>query len=296
MKKVDEFFPVKSKDLTKLLCNPWFVYFSDTAFGCVQGRLLQVTGTCYLNVILNGIILSETSRKLALHFMQTVKNPEKFKIPLNLNSCTKQDITFMFRLFYNVLCAKQPLTYNHDFIIEYSKLFSGSPSGEGGESFTTLQKLIYLIDPNFILLHYNHNKFINKNKYNYYDIEKRGSGDFLICYQYLFVDNAPSIRYEGEYYTIEFAIIKLRFASQSHVVVGFFCDDDMKIFDSNGFIFPLNWFNIFTQPAAKKDFFKLISNLYQTQLLEIDNIPVYVKQSTVDKYKKISVDNLCKRV
>ena len=47
-------------------CTQWFSYFIETMSKCGSHRLLQFSGTCYINVILNSLILGEGMRNLGL--------------------------------------------------------------------------------------------------------------------------------------------------------------------------------------------------------------------------------------
>jgi len=130
-----------------LECTWWFQYFINKAFGCGAGRLIQLSGTCYLNAVINGIILSQDFRNIFITYMkrQLAESPK-------LHSYVKQDLSslecmrgylselaYIYRIVYNIVCKKTSLKPKHDIFTKVSKKYFSSnykPQdklyGEGG--------------------------------------------------------------------------------------------------------------------------------------------------------------------
>lgn len=156
-------------------CKWWFKYYIDKAFDCGKGRLMQYTGTCYLNSAINGIILSDTAHRIALMYM----NKELQSNPLLLSEI-KQDImglsclvskrstpvSILYRILYNIFCKHDKvltLDKRHgeipkDIIIKSSQQFfstinnpSDKEYGEGGFGEHVLYTLFFEMKSNFIV-------------------------------------------------------------------------------------------------------------------------------------------------
>ena len=97
---------------TELECNWWFKYYIAKAFSCGKGRLAQFSGTCYLNAVLNGIILSENFSKIFITKMkEMMKNPlyhalitNKEPIPNVCSNLNFLDIIYILKVLYNIFC------------------------------------------------------------------------------------------------------------------------------------------------------------------------------------------------
>ena len=139
-----------------LYCKEWFQYAVDTLFGCSKGRLMQISGTCYLNAIINGLVLSKPVRNLLLDKMKKLKHLE-FKTSLSREGLSRacrdaKTDDYIFKLLYNVLCSNTPLKKviapEDDLIIQYSKkysipdIYTGIRTGEGGLSDETMRQMV----------------------------------------------------------------------------------------------------------------------------------------------------------
>ena len=269
----------------KLVCNEWFIYFSDTAFGCIKNRLMQLSGTCYLNAILNGIILCPTARNIALQIMRKVDITEYVK-PLGLDVCGKKEPTYLFQLLYNTICAKVPLqktAYKQDIIVEFSKLYSIDPvGGQGGYTMETMNRLLDLIDPHHIVL-----GFKQQHKPDG-TLIRRYSTPTLTPKDHITLRDGPG----------DFSVITIDFItaskSSSHAVSGIKCDGNYIIFDSNNGILNIDWRGL----GGNKDVTDIFKDyMKRTYLPDIATgifvLPVYIRESTFKKYSKMSSEKLC---
>lgn len=159
-------------DSLKLTCQTWFKKFISRIFSCGVKRLLQTSGTCYLNAVINGIVLSPVIRSLFLNKMKEYVdiNPMSkayISSPLNADDMTNckrfagkytEEIQFLYRLLYNLLCKDtRPFPRVHydlreDIFIEASKdYFSSKVSGQGGFSFVPMLSFLYGSGTKFLL-------------------------------------------------------------------------------------------------------------------------------------------------
>ncbi len=159
-----------SLDLT---CQPWFRKFLSRVFSCGVNRLLQLSGTCYLNAVINGIVLSPVLLNLFLSKMKEFvsKFPEsKAYISLALDakdmtSCrifknqSSDEIQFLYRIIYNLICKSiRPfprIKYDErkDVFIQASQDYFGSTTtGVGGVPFATFLHFLNGSDIKFQLV------------------------------------------------------------------------------------------------------------------------------------------------
>jgi hypothetical protein len=106
-------------------CTQWFSYFIETMSKCGSQRLLQFSGTCYINVILNSLILGEGMRNLGLiqlysklyklfnvGYLLSIKTYKQTLdtfvniIERELNTCEKNKTMQMFKYIYQLLVKK----------------------------------------------------------------------------------------------------------------------------------------------------------------------------------------------
>ena len=147
-----------------LECQPWFKYFIGRAFGCSSGRLYQYGGTCYLNTVINGMLLSEGTRMLLFETYNREKDDMVFTSLENL-ACpipqTKTSKSYILNLVHNILCKGDKLINTgdqHDVLLEASKsIFSSNSSpdlpnyGDGGVPLFALQKILLSLNIPFLL-------------------------------------------------------------------------------------------------------------------------------------------------
>lgn len=102
----------------RLSCQYWFLHYLSTVFDCGKGRLIQRSGTCYLNTVINMIILSKYFKRIAVRAMPEFikkypKTEKEIKTPLeNTESCpivsektSTMRVAYIFRVLYTVLCG-----------------------------------------------------------------------------------------------------------------------------------------------------------------------------------------------
>uniref|UniRef100_A0A6C0KTV4 Uncharacterized protein n=1 Tax=viral metagenome TaxID=1070528 RepID=A0A6C0KTV4_9ZZZZ len=161
----------KSSDI--LECQWWFSDEILKAFGCGKGRLRQFAGTCFLNSVVNGLILSDSARALCINEMNTQASADDA-----LKTIIKKPITeiacpdfkggrkeFFYNILYNIVCEDKQLTLPPalDVFVDVSaKLFCSNPSitnqrekgyGSGGETISAMINLVHDINiDGFIML------------------------------------------------------------------------------------------------------------------------------------------------
>uniref|UniRef100_A0A6C0KUU0 Uncharacterized protein n=1 Tax=viral metagenome TaxID=1070528 RepID=A0A6C0KUU0_9ZZZZ len=171
----------------RLACQPWFKKFLSRVFSCGVYRLIQKSGTCFLNAVVNGILLSERARNLFLEKMSDFvsKHPETkpyISRPLthsDMTSCRYvsgtfyDEVQYLYRLLYNSLCKSiRPFprvgyTEREDvFELASQEYFSSNISGNGGFGLGTI--LFFLLGSriNFLLALEDENDLIFVNPKN----------------------------------------------------------------------------------------------------------------------------------
>jgi hypothetical protein len=257
---------------TNLVCQPWFEYFSNYAFGCIKGRLRQLSGTCYLNSVVNAIILTPTLRKAALDSMKA-QNKADYSKPINLNVCERKTRQYFFRLLYNIFCSQVPIKLNEDIIVEFSKLYSDNPdTGQGGHSDKPMIDFLDAFIPGMYLLYTNPYR---NSKFFFPETEK--------------INN--------EWYDLQCSVIYFEHDKGLHAVVGFICDGVEKIYDSNNNILDIPW----TGRAAlhnelKDNLSRFYGGRLGSELTAYLRSVVYVKRSLIEHYRHITEDELCARL
>lgn len=190
-------------DKNRLTCQPWFRRYLDRLNRCGKGRLLQYTGTCYLNTAINMITLSFWFKRLVVSQMNDYieRHPDSkryIKSPLaDMFVCpnvyaTKFDpsLRYFYRFVYNLSCLKnRPVNREEDIMIQGSReLFSSTPithylrsvkpgnerkvgKGEGG--WASFAMLNYLLGSrtNFAILYYN--KDLHSNGLEFFSEDQR---------------------------------------------------------------------------------------------------------------------------
>ena len=292
-----------------LLCNDWFIYYSDTAFGCIKNRLIQLSGTCYLNAIVNGIILSPLVRNAALQSMRK-EDASLYTKPLNLELCEKKDPKYLFRLLYNTICSKAPLhdtLYKQDIIVEFSKLYSVDPvGGQGGQSVKTMNMLLDLIDPNHIMLGYrSQHEGLKKITYLFPTLTsselfaiRDGTGDFLMVEAGGRVED--TIVYNGENFLLQFSNIGITAEMNgtketiNHAVVGIKCDGNYIVFDSNDGLLNIDWRKVGIKQGETRMLTEYMKQTYDiSNITKIHTEPLYIRESAIARYNSMSTEELC---
>jgi hypothetical protein len=159
----------------RLTCQPWFRFFLNTAFDCAKGRLLQYSGTCYVNSVINIILLSPILKLFVIKAMndyaeynsrvipEITRTLEDTKAcPLVSETTTTLRTVFILRAVYSILCKKIKPKLGRDLILEASKKYFSSqtthffrPSmkkaGEKGFELFVLYSFLYDIGMHFAL-------------------------------------------------------------------------------------------------------------------------------------------------
>ena len=264
---------------SRLTCQPWFQKFISTVFGCGKGRLIQISGTCYLNSVINSILLTRRFKNIVieamLRFME--KNPKLSKeierpfedekaCPLLSEKTNTLRLLYIFRAVYSILKQKRISNRAGDLLLEASKryfsvktthFFRPSIQGtwEGGFDFFVMYTFLLNSGINFCILTdlgvYMPPKLIEKDiqllrmarwsKLDVFDysnmIEAKDLTDVDVLIT-LGINSFPQV--PG--YKLETAGFSIIFANGgSHAVCGFTCGDTYKMFDSNNFIYDIDW-------------------------------------------------------
>lgn len=261
-----------------LSCAWWFEFFINNAFNCAKGRLLQYAGTCFFNVVMNQIILGKNLSTLVKKAIEETiqKNPSVKDFleedPSLLNKCpVKFDSAYMIRLLYQVLINFTTFEKNvflpSDFMLEASKeegfgeKIMGEPTGESDNSFKVITKLFNSLNINFTIVdfsqgfkeYYKYGYDMSKDDYDFQLIDIPSNEqrfDVVIALDYC----KPML----DIYKLESAILRCNIGDESHVFLGFICDNDYKIYDSyTNRIFHLEWSKI---QEKKDEITKILKN------------------------------------
>ena len=265
-----DFLYVDSLEITEAFkdgCSWWFLYYLFNAFNCAKGRLVQFSGTCQTNVVFNGFILSQYARKIILLKLleKDDQTKEEAKKPIEQLENTQYDKTYFYRLLYNALCRAENLSdkleanKDMDLICSYlSKNFNLSDLMMIDDPLINYLKRLKIINnenrkPSVITVLYLILKYVENNGivsvligfptgmflYNFYS---KGQSYFI----YKSINNNTvhkTFENENDKYTCEFAIIELKNESNpiSHVILGYKCNNILKVYDSNNFFYNWNW-------------------------------------------------------
>jgi hypothetical protein len=148
----------------KLECTWWFKYYIAKAFDCGTGRLMQYSGTCYLNAVVNAIILSPNFRNIFITYMKRDlrQNPElhsyvkKDIYELACSTTEPNEVAYIYRIIYNICCKQKTLTKSIDqkdlFIHASTRYFSPNTDptkklyGQGGNPLEVFHYLLAKIN------------------------------------------------------------------------------------------------------------------------------------------------------
>ena len=303
----------------KLECQSWFKHYMNKAFHCVSGRLLQLSGTCYLNSVINGLFLSK-GIQLLLKDIYT-KEADKDFVEIDQLSCpveqTKSSKKYILNLVDKILFNKQKIKGKFDIMINAAK---SNFSGIGGFPFFTLLQILLSLQIQFVVKvppfsnvyvlpddrDYDKFKSLDTMKYLKSFPDKNPSGaDIIIDYQpvevYLTQNHlqkktvdlfttAP-IKKKFNYidYKLQFAIIKIFFLDVTHAVTGVFCNKKPAIFDSNNIIYDVDWTHF--EPNVINFQNNLSEKLFHTYKTEpvkiIREAAIYMRESKITELKEI---------
>ena len=115
---------------TSVVCTWWFEYYVGKIFSCGTGRLVQYSGTCYLNAVVNGIILSNHVSSMVLMYMNMAVQADRTGILISLikegakiGECPRSfnEVLFLYRLMYSVYCSDIRSDIRRDIRSEYKR-------------------------------------------------------------------------------------------------------------------------------------------------------------------------------
>jgi hypothetical protein len=267
--KVNLAFQPQTRDLE---CTWWFQRSVLKAFGCGINRLLQRSGTCFLNTIVNGFLLSENPRKMLLANLDMilVNEPEYRAIlekPLEEWACplryqARQSLDFMNMILYRTY-KRTKIKSTFDILKLTSRKFvsmNASPTdalyGEGGHSVYTIIDFLKNVNfPGFV-------GNTSNGTYKYLITPPESARNYLILFQYLnslntipadphefakfhyYIDvnesdfASPHLDMMGTVYDLEFVTIFIGAPATAtlrefrHVILGFVCNGVQMIYDS----------------------------------------------------------------
>lgn len=256
-------------------CEAWFNRYLATVFDCAKARLKQRSGTCYINVVINGFLLDKTFRNMFMFFLITDTDTEDVKKPIipaikNVLSSRDEEYfkkhfnlsKYVFQILYTCICKKQTFftvdNFEADFLIDYEKAVSKDVDRQAKKMFNLLISSFPVEIKNKIILDRYHNLFIGET--------------FL-----------KVIKIKNIFYSLTFALIHIRFfESENHFVTGYICNGIPKVYDPNGLFYNFDWitgknFHLFAKELAYN---------YKTRVLKMIIAPIYVENEL-----KTSFDN-----
>lgn len=284
-----------------LECTWWFQRSVLKAFGCGVNRLLQISGTCFLNVIVNGFLLSENPRKMLLANLDMVLVNEPgyraiLERPLEEWACPirymgRRSLDFMNMILYRTY-NKTKIKSTFDILKITSRRFvSMNPSptdvlyGHGGMgTYTVLDFLQNVNFPGFIGNHKTSDYLYlapipstaRTDVYETYLTSLNKIPDLReVARFHYYIDKEPLVLHPkitpahldigGTTYDLEFACININLGPNWHLIVGIICNGVQMIYDSyNNIFFKANWQNLNdpTVIAAIKKVFPTTTDSY----------------------------------
>jgi hypothetical protein len=299
------------KGSSLLTCQPWFRKFLSRVFSCGANRLMQIAGTCYLNAVINSIVLSPVVLNLFLKHMNEFANvfPDSkvyISSPLDIKDMTScrrfggknsEEIQFIYHILYNLVCKKlRPfprVEYKNreDYFIQASKdYFSAHTSGTGGNPLKTILLILQGTNIKFQVA-----QEINKTLQYFKDDlpAKLDEETELIIYrpehEICNEDILDYLRFEKQFYPQAGIITLASLSGGFHMVVGFFCDDVPKIYDSAyNEIFEINW--LLNDPST---FYESWSKLSSNAIKKDNKWVPFVILTKSDPFFQIKNEDYC---
>lgn len=323
-------------------CCQWFLYFLETISKCGSNRLVQLSGTCYINVVLNSLILGEQMQFIALRqlyyklynlFVYKPRELDTFinylETNLSSSTCIKDQKFYIYNYIFQLLVKKTKFDIKannasrNNFIRKWKNTELDFDYKDDAEMFLlgysnavkTMKELyakLFAKDPINVKL----NKFILKdNIYKFPDSLSNTLDNFISIYldmkkkakDYIFEiplsiggkinDNSYNSYNLNDEYQLDSAIIAVENNESGHVILGFICNGVPKIFDSNGFLFTLDWITMLstTEETIRETFKKHIkTTLYsESDFLNINlQLITYVNKSKITTNTQDIIDNI----
>ena len=289
--KVDTVTKVEYKKKTYIANNTYirtisksvlYMFFVNYFKLCGFGKLIQISGTCWINGVINSFFLNTSIQKILYKkWNQTLTNDPTYIDEIkqmSFDACPLNIKNMVFKLIYQLIIKKEKLSIDKNIFMDFSdelykieELKKGSTMWkgylQGGDPYILLKHLINNI------FYDNECKLIPDKYYN--DISKNliidisHNYDMLIYYNY---DNIivkeittkyenKNIKYKligGICHTVYYNKID-NSELAGHIMACFMCNNKEYMYDSNGILIRINW--------IKNDlsfYDKIIYNIYAT--------------------------------
>lgn len=279
-----------NENYVNLNCQWWFSYLINVFAGCGKGRFMQISGTCYLNSIVNGIILSPRLGKMMLMYMNEKIKSEgtEFKefLEKDITTCYRRGIVeknYFYQLLYNVFCKKTKITEvlsqdnpNSDIFVKYSKIYSvEKDTGQGGIFQDTFYKLL--------------DDCIGKRVYDVNALRRSYSDIIVLIKDY--IDDFIRV---GNFSNLEFGYLVLQGTVSGtselagHAMCGFVCKKEFYIYDSgSNMMFNVNW----TDNVELENFLEYYNSIFPNYIfttIKLQNI-VLSNPNRWEMYERLGV-------
>lgn len=147
------------RTIGKLECMSWYIHYLKKAFECASGRLLQLSGTCFLNTIINGLFLSAGTQALFLHlYKKSLAEGYVYKESIETLSCpsetTRNSKKFILTLVDAILSKRKRLRKKTLDIMTHASASSFSTqesSGGGGSPLFAILEILHSFQINYRL-------------------------------------------------------------------------------------------------------------------------------------------------
>ena len=165
-----------TSDSNRLSCQWWFKRFFSTVFECGKGRLVQFSGTCYMTVCFNMVMLGEYAKRIFIDALNTVarqifkpEDIEYIKYPIDYGVCVdtrymkdiQTRLKYYAKLFYNTICGAKSLSRVNsiardifkDASYDYFRFDAGNKSitDDGGRAPSVIFSLLMDLGINFLI-------------------------------------------------------------------------------------------------------------------------------------------------
>jgi hypothetical protein len=229
---------------------------------CAFGRLAQASGTCWLNSIINSIILVPYFRKKIIKIIKNDKTFEKLQNLEYVDIKSAFDFKYALLILFNNLLLKQNKAQpsNGNFIADLSSrllsiIKTGSEKtykklkkenynkaleyGDSGAIYDDMKATLNLILK--IFFEFNEIKFYGQNVPQNFNITDTKQHNIIVLYlpynKKAYLNNDLIIN--NVKYVIQSGILHL--PKESHIIAGLICNDVPYIYDANNYLSFDNW-------------------------------------------------------
>ena len=126
---------------------------------------------------------------------------------------------------------------------------------------------------------------------------KDGTGDFLVVEEGGKAND--SIIYNGDTFLLQFCSIAIEcdgWLPGGHEIVGIKCDNNYIIVDSHERILNLDWRKLGQDKSADERLLEYFRPYNCRRISQLFLSPLYVRASTIEKYKDVTSEELCDRL